>query len=345
MSDFDFTSEWDAFRTWAKENPGLVAAGISTVGTLIDPAQPSTSTVQQTTQLPDYLAPFVNRYLNRGEAQSNEAYIPYGDPRLADFNQDQQAAFQQYRDLNPNTPQAAQGSGIVGEAANRLLAQGGQRWDQSQADHYMSPYMQSVVDVQKREMQRDFDKQVPVMDAAAQRASAFGGDRHGIIQAEAQRNLGQRLGDIQTAGMQSAYTNAQGQFNADQNRQTTSLTGAAGAGNTLANIGQTQFQNQLASAQGLMGVGNQQQGLNQSSLNIGYQDFLNQRQHPYQQIDYARGLIQGLPVGQTMTANTGSAPSLSQQLISGGIGAYNMANQFQPIGTTPATTTPLPPPR
>lgn len=340
---FDFGASWDAFSKWASDNPGLVGAALGGIGTLIDPAEPATATTQQNTQLPEYLAPFVNRYLNRGEALSNEAYIPYGEARLADFNQDQQAAFQRYRDLNPNTPQAAQGTGIVGEAANQLLMQGGQRWDQSQADHYMSPYMQSVVDMQKRETMRDYDKQIPVMDAAAQRAGAFGGDRHGIIQAEAQRNLNQRLGDIQTAGLQSAYTNAQGQFNADENRRTGALTGAVGAGNTLAGIGQTQFSNQLAGAQGLMGIGNQQQGLNQASLNIGYQDFLDQKKYPFQQVDYMKGLIQGLPVNQTSTANTGSAPSLASQLISSGIGGYNLGNQFQPISTTPGTTTPITP--
>jgi hypothetical protein len=113
--------------------------------------------------------------------------------------------------------------------------------------------------------------------------------------------------------------------------------GTAGTmGNTLAGIGQQGFQNQLATAQGLMGIGNQQQGLGQQSKNIGYQDFLNQKQYPFQQVDYMKGLIQGLPVNQMSTANTAPTPSLAQQLIGNGIGAYNMfnsqpANTMQPV--------------
>lgn len=73
-----------------------------------------------------------------------------------------------------------------------------------------------------------------------------------------------------------------------------------------------------------MGIGNQQQGLQQQGINADYSSFLEQRQHPYQQVDYMRGAMQGLPMTQTSTANTTAAPSLTQQLISNGIGGYMM---------------------
>lgn len=318
MADFSFSDLLD----WANKNPQLVGAGLGIFGTLLDPAKPSTQTTSQEVKLPDYIAPYVQRMLQRGEGLSNEEYQAYGGPRLADFNADQQAAFDRVRNMPAMTPEQTQGAGIVGEAANQLLRGAGQRFDQSQADFYMSPYMQSVVDIEKREAQRDFDKQMPVIGASAAKAGAFGGARHGLIEAEAQRNYNQRLGDIQAKGLQSAFTNAQGQFNADQNRMGTLATGAAGAGNTLAGIGQQGFQNQLANTQALMGIGNVQQGLNQKSLDVGYQDFLQQRQHPYQQAQYMQSFLQGMPMTQTTTAQTQSAPTLGQQLISSGIGGY-----------------------
>lgn len=318
MADFTF----EDLMGWFNENPEIVGSLIGMGGTLLDPAQAPTSTETQTVNLPDYIAPYVGRTLNRFEGFANEEYMPYSGSRVADFNADQLAGFQRYRDLDPNNPMQTQGGGIVGQAAQGLLDQANQRWDQSQADHYMSPYMQSVVDIQKREALRDFGTQQAGVQAAAYRAGGFGGDRHAIVDAENYRNLNQNLGDIQATGLQSAYTNAQGQFNADRAGATGAYSGAAGAGNTLAGIGQQNFQNQLAANQGLMGIGNQQQGLQQQGLDVGYQNFLDQRDHPLKQAQIMQSGYQGLPMTQTTTANVGSAPSLAQQLISSGIGGY-----------------------
>jgi hypothetical protein len=326
MSEFSFTDMLRGALDWANANPGLAGAGLAGIGTLLDPARAPTYNTTQRVSLPDYAAPYVNRMLNRFEGLSQEDYMPYSGPRVQDFNQDQQAAFDRFRNMQAMTPMQQQGSGIVGAAAEQLLGAGNQRFDQSQADFYMSPYMQSVVDIQLREAQRDFDRQMPVLNAAAVRAGAFGGDRQAILQAEAQRNLNQRLGDIQAQGSQAAFTNAQGQFNADMGRMSGNLTGAATAGNTLAGIGQQNFQNQLATNQNLLGIGNQQQALGQRGLDVGYQNFLDQRNHPYQQAQFMQQGLQGLPMTQTATAQVGSAPTLTQQLISAGIGGYQLGS-------------------
>lgn len=320
MADFSFEDLMD----WFSKNPEWAGAGIAGLGTLMDPAQASTQTTSNTVNLPDYIAPYAKRTLDKFEAFSDEDYMPYSGQRVADFNADQLAGFQRYRDLDPNNPMQMQGAGIVGQAAQGLLDQGKLRWDQSQADHYMSPYMQSVVDIQKREAMRDFGQQQTQNQAAAYRAGGFGGDRHAIVDSEAYRNLNQNLGDIQATGLQSAYTNAQGQFNADRSGSVGAYTGAAGAGNTLAGIGQQNFANQLAANQGLMGIGNQQQGLQQQGLDVGYQNFLEQRDHPLKQAQIMQQGYQGMPMTQTTTAQVGSAPSLAQQLISSGIGGYMM---------------------
>lgn len=301
----------------------LIGAGIGALGTLIDPAQAQTKTT--TVNLPDYIAPYAGRVLNRAESISNEGYIPYGGQRLQDFNADQQTAFQNTRDMQAMSPQQTQGGGIVGQAATNLLSAGNTHWDQSAADRYMNPYQQNVIDIQKREAQRDYDKQLPGLAAQAVKQGAFGGDRQAIVEAEAQRNLNQRLGDIQATGTQQGYNNAQSTFNTDMSRQGTALTGAAGAGQTLAGIGQQGFQNQLAVNQGIMGIGNQQQQLGQKSLDVGYQNFQDQVNDPLKKLGIMQSGFNGLPMTQVSTANTTPAPTLTQQLISNGIGGYMMA--------------------
>ena len=84
------------------------------------------------------------------------------------------------------------------------------------AQDYMNPYMQNVVDIQKREAQRTADIAGTQRGAQAAKAGAFGGSRQAIIDAEANRNLSQQLGDIQATGSQAAFQNAQQQFNAEQ---------------------------------------------------------------------------------------------------------------------------------
>lgn len=90
--------------------------------------------------------------------------------------------------------------------------------DSGSADQFMNPYMQNVVDVNKREAIRDAGIMATQQQAQATQAGAFGGARDGIMRAEAQRNLGTRLSDIQNIGSQAAFTNAQQQFNTEAAR-------------------------------------------------------------------------------------------------------------------------------
>lgn len=326
MADFSFTDLFSGALDWAKANPGATGALLGGIGALADPARPTTTTTQQKVELPEYVAPYVGRLLNDAESIAGEEYIPYTAPRLADFTGDQQTAFQMYRDMDPMNPMQTQGGGIVGAAAQQLLDGSGRRFDSEMRDFYMSPYMQGVVDIERRKAQEAFDQAMPGMSAAAAKAGAFGGSRHGLVEAEGRKNLATQLGDIQTRGLQSAFDRAQTQFNADENRRTQGLTSAVGAGNTLAGIGQTGWQNQLAQAQGLLGVGGMQQGLNQKSADIGYQDFVTQRDYPKTQFQFRQGALQGLPMTQTATATMNPAPTMSQQLLGSGIGGYMLGN-------------------
>ena len=88
--------------------------------------------------------------------------------------------------------------------------------DQGTAAQYMSPYMQNVVDIQKRESMRDYGKQLAALNAQAAKSKAYGGSRQAIEQSEAARNQAQRLNDIEAQGLQQAYQSGMGQFQAEQ---------------------------------------------------------------------------------------------------------------------------------
>jgi hypothetical protein len=81
---------------------------------------------------------------------------------------------------------------------------------------YMSPYQQAVTDISLREAQRQDDISRQGRNAAAVRAGAFGGSRQAIMESEAARNLAQLKSDIQTKGLEGAYSSGQQQFNTEQ---------------------------------------------------------------------------------------------------------------------------------
>ena len=81
---------------------------------------------------------------------------------------------------------------------------------------YMDPYMQQVVDIQKREAQRQADIQRNRIGSSAAGVGSLGGYREAIEQAELARNTMQQTGDIQAQGSQAAWQQALASFEADR---------------------------------------------------------------------------------------------------------------------------------
>jgi hypothetical protein len=132
------------------------------------------------------------------------------------------------------------------------------------AQDFMSPYMQSVVDIQQREAQRQADIAGTQRSAQATGAGAFGGSRQAIMDAEAARNLAMQKGDIQATGQQAAFQNAQQQFNAEQNSRLQAALANQGAGLTVGqqNLGAQLGIQQLGAGQNMQAqLANQQYGM------------------------------------------------------------------------------------
>jgi hypothetical protein len=173
------------------------------------------------------------------------------------------------------------------------------------AEAYMSPYMQSVVDVQQREAQRQADIAGTQRGAQAVKSGAFGGSRQAIMEAEAARNLAQQKGDIQAQGLQSAYGQAQQQFNAEQ---------------------QARLQAQQANQQAGLTVGGQnlgaQLGIQQLGTQTGLQTSLanlSSQQQANVQNQAARNQAMGMNAQQAMQA------ALANQQMGYNVGSQNLA--------------------
>ena len=172
--------------------------------------------------------------------------------------------------------------------------------------------------MQKNEAVRDYEKGLTGLNARAVGAGAFGGSRQAIERAEAGRNLGTQLGNIQATGTQKAFEAAQ---QAQQFGSTLGLQGynqATQAGTALGNLGTQQLQAQ----QGIIGLqsqaGSQQQALEQQRVNQAIQNYALQQQNPQLQLSLMNSLLRGLPLQQATTQQYQAAPSAISQI--GGLG-------------------------
>jgi hypothetical protein len=189
---------------------------------------------------PEYAQPYVEQMLGAAQKQifdyekdaegnlvptTMKGFKPFNaDPNayFAGFQPLQERAFQGAREMQvrPETQDAAGLAGRVGLSAvgttyDPLRAQS-QQFGQDQAQQYMSPYMQSVVDIQQAAAQRQADIAGTSRGAQAVQAGAFGGSRQAIMDAEAARALADQKALSKRRALQSAYSQAQQQFNADQ---------------------------------------------------------------------------------------------------------------------------------
>jgi hypothetical protein len=184
------------------------------------------------------------------------------------------------------------------------------------AEAYMDPYMQNVVNIQQREAQRAADIAGTQRGAQAVGAGAFGGSRQAIMDAEAARNLSQQKGDIQARGLQSAFQNAQQQFNAEQNARLQAQQANQGAGLTVGqqNLAANLGIQQLGAGQNLQAqLANQQQAM--EAQRLGEQS---------RQFGGSLGL-QGLQAAMT---GAGQLGALGQQEFGQQRDILNLQNQF-----------------
>ena len=88
--------------------------------------------------------------------------------------------------------------------------------DPGVAQQYMNPYAQAVINQNVQEANRNFQKNLSALRGQAAKSKAYGGSRQGLEEAEALRNQGYLLADIQDKGLSQAYTQGMGQFQAEQ---------------------------------------------------------------------------------------------------------------------------------
>jgi hypothetical protein len=289
------------------------------------PPPAASSTVTQQATIPDEMKPYITDVMTQAQAlnkqRTEEGYVPYQGAQIADFQTEQ--------------TQAQQGiAGLVGtgqqyfDKASALTEQAGQAPTAEAMQSYMSPYMQNVVDIQKREALRQGDVAAQGQAAQAVRAGAFGGSRDAIIQAENERNQQTLLNDIQAKGQAAAYADAQQQYAAQQKN-------ALAAGQQFGQLGTAVPGQAMKEFGALESVGAAKQQQEQQALNIAKQQFIQEQTFPEANLQQYSSIIRGynLPPNTYQSAQTTTpAPSYMQQIAGLGMAGAGIAGAFGGFG-------------
>lgn len=264
-------------------------------------APSQTTSTNYTSNIPEYAQPYVEQMLGtaqqqvynydaNGQPTGMKPYTPYStDPNayVAGFSPLQQQGF----DTAANMKAGVQGF-------------------QQDVGGYMSPYINNVIQSQLTEANRQAGIQDQAQQAQATQAGAFGGGRDAIMRAESARNLAGLQNNIVSQGLQSAYQNAQNQYN-------------TGFGQQQALAG---MQNQF---------GGQQQQLEQGKINQQIQNYATAQQYPMMQLANMSNLLRGLPMQSTTVQGYQASPSPLSQFAGLGataLGAYGASGGFKAKG-------------
>ena len=294
------------------------------------------------------IAPYAETLLGQAQLATDTELNPYQQymrDRQAQFTPLQQQSFEN-AGLMQTAPQLGDATAMTGLAGlgalNTQYTFNPYKPQMATGDdlkQYMSPYMDNVVARQQADAERQSRIAGQAQQANAARSGAFGGSGDYLMRGQAAGNLARQKGDIQARGLQDAYTQAMAQFNTAQGQNQaaqqlnaqqqqfgaglglqglqTAMTGAK----SLADIGQTQYGQNL----GLLDVQNrfgaQQQGQMQNALNTEYQDFLNFQNYPYKQMGFMSDMIRGLPLTQQSTSMYAQPPSMVSQVAGLGTAA------------------------
>ena len=227
--------------------------------------------------------------------------------------------------------------------------------NQSIASQYMNPYLQSSLAPQLDALTYQAQQDQQSMLGNLTKQGAFGGSRQAVAQGVAQGNLLTNQAGLIGKGYDTAYTNAMNQFNADQNRQLQAQQANIGQQQFGATQAQTAAQNQaqyeqaaqqnqqtanMASANfglstlGALGTaGATQQGLAQAADTASLNQYNQQQQYPYAQLQFEQSLLTGLPITtQSVVPNTSTLSNITNT----GAGLSTLYNSLNNLTLTGA---------
>lgn len=347
------------------------------------------SEVSQTT-IPEYAKPYMESLLGRTEALTMTPTPQYQGQAFADPTVQQMEVRQ--RAANLQLPGGFRQGQLMAQAAGQRALQASQynpfafgmervrgpqldpvrQFSAAEAQAYESPYMQRVLDVQKRRAIEDAQKAQLGANLGAARRGTYGGARQALLQAEREKALGEQLGTIEATGRQKAFEQAQTQFERDraaqlgvqelrakqmqeanlanqlrfletQKAQEASRQFGAGlglkgleqlrlAGATAADIGKAEAATEMGQLKLQDAIAKQRQIEEQRQLDYLQQQFQARQKDPYKRLQFMSDILRGTGNIRGGEALYSAPQTALQQIVGTGLPAYGLYRSLQGQG-------------
>lgn len=256
--------------------------------------------------------------------------------------------------INAAMPSMQSGAHTAGGALSRMepyMARAGRSMPQAVGE-YMSPYVGGVIDRATQVANRNWEENMmPGISARFIRGGQSGSTAHQTNMLRGARDVSEGLQSQAMAALDNAYQTAGSQFQADASRYANMGQSIADTairqGATVADIGQNMGDLQmragseygdlglrggqalqdaarqrqqmgLVDASALETIGRTQQQQNQGNLDLAYQDFQAQRNHPRDTVDWMSSVIRGMPTSRS-TQTTSTAPYSGENMGPSGL--------------------------
>lgn len=275
--------------------------------------KPASETTVRASQVPEVMKPYVEEVLRdtQGLYQQRlaEGYQPYTEQTIAPFSPEEIASQEGLKSLiGTQTPLQEEALGLIRGTT--------QKFTPEVAEEYMSPYIRAVIDTEKAEAQRQFERtKVPEFEAQAVAAGGMSGlgtraTVESTLRAGEQNRL---LAEIEAKGQQKAYEDAQRLFQDQLQRE-------SGVASQLSTAAPNIFKSGLAEQGILQQIGEQKRDLTQSALDEAYLKYIEEDQFPETQLARYQTSIYGNPLLKqpsfTQTGQTvGGTPQLGKTLL------------------------------
>lgn len=202
-------------------------------------------------------------------------------PRLAEIPEDLKLAHLMGREIHTMRPYIEQ---------SRAYSEMGAQQFPGFVNTYMNPYQHHVVNAIQNLGNRNFRENVlPALEAQFVGAGAYGGGRHRDLVRQATRDLNESIGREQGRALAAGYSQAGTLFGQDQARRMEAANQALDRGR----VGQAQKLSDIAA---LEAQGRYQQEHKQNNLNMQYENFLREQQHPWDMLGRRSNIVQGIPM-------------------------------------------------
>jgi hypothetical protein len=310
--------------------------------------------------MPQYISDTSKSAIDRASAIAEQPYRGYDQPRVASLSDPQKKAVQAGEEqIGKYQPAFAEAEQTLGSARQRAQATEGelsgirdrtrestQRQFTDEVSKYMSPYVEQAIEPTLRELREQNAQMTNQQRAEMVRGGgrgSFGGARAAIMDAEQAQRTQQTMSDVLKEGYQSAFEQAGDLFAQDVGLQREGLAqqadltaqqmeGAKLEGAMAEQRGRLAGQEATVDRSGIqaaMEAGEMPRRVEQASMDVAYEDFLEQRDWNQRGLDAYLRALRGTPYEETTTQQQVREPSTGQQIgqltgaVTAGIGAYN----------------------